>query len=390
MEKIKPNVLLIIADNLKANCVGYNNDEVITPNIDRLKSESVNFHNGYSFSPTRLSSRYGIYSGRYPSFYSKGVSNCSNAETSFVELLSKENVYDSSYIGDEYWEENNLGFNNCCYKNPNINDEDLNFLIGKDKNSEPWFLTLSYSLKDIEEFENNNIYDNREITLPLSFVKELNKKPSVYINRDADESEIRDLIKSYYMKITILDKRIGLIMELLKKNGIYDDTYILFTSNHGDFMGEFGMMNTASLLAETLVRVPLLLKPSIKDYIGHTEEHVGYNADVASTILSIAELTTPSFMASNNLLKFIEENDTYKSLKDCLKTPVFLESDNMRAIIRDGWKLIYTKGNICGELYDLTDDPYELDNVYDKESFAQIRTGLMNILCDKMIEIGCN
>lgn len=449
-----------MTDEQKVNCVGYNNKDVKTPNIDKLKCESVNFINGYTTNPSCVPARAAIFSGKYPSQCGAPdfITPLESTETTFMKRLRDEGNYYTAVIGkmhfagakvehgyNEEWIVDNhyphFDEDNCytsfLKENGFTNIDELIQRDGKfawrwiaperyhvdtflgekgakwikdnaSSKKQPWFLTISFpgphQPYDGFGLATENIYDESKLSLPKSCQDDLKNKPDYYMEQlrtgsgnpgempviDATEEQTRHAMKSYYAAMSNIDKKIGEIIKNLKESGEYDNTVIFYTADHGDYMGEFGMFGKGQYLSEALMKVPLLMKPAIANFKGHDEERVGYNFDIAPTCLDIAGVDIPSDMSAKSLLPCIEEDSYYKELKDCEKDIVYFEANKVRGVIRDGWKLIYYQNRNYGELYDLTDDPYEIDNVYDKEAFSQIKYGLIEILCDKMIELGRN
>jgi arylsulfatase A-like enzyme len=456
--KKRPNILFIMTDEQKLNCIGYNNSEVYTPNLDELKKHCVNFVNGYTTNPSCVPARAAIFSGKYPSQCGAPafITPLESTETTFMKML-RDNDYYTSVIGKQHFagaqvdrgydeeiiidnhyphfdEDNEYTrflVENGFSSNEELLQRDSKFawkwvadekyhvdsFIGDmgakwindnaSKCEKPWFLTLSFpgphQPYDGIGLSTESLYDESKLTLPSTTQEDLKNKPKFYMEQllcgsgnpgempvvDASEADIRRALKSYYATMSLIDKKIGLVLDNLKASGQMDNTVIFFTSDHGDYMGSFGMMGKGQYLSEALMRVPLLMKPAIKDYKGRDEEHVGYNFDIAATALDIAGIKIPKDMSAKSLLPFIEDRG-YEKLKDCQKTPIYLEASNIRAIIRDGWKLIYYQDRDYGELYDLTDDEEEKNNVYYKVEFESIKWGLTKLLCDKMIDLGRN
>jgi uncharacterized sulfatase len=456
--KKKTNILFIMTDEQKLNCIGYNNSEVYTPNLDELKTHCVNFTNGYTTNPSCVPARAAIFSGKYPSQCGAPafITPLECTETTFMKRL-QDNGYHTAVIGKQHFagskvshgydeetiidnhyphfDEDNA-YTRFLVKNGFSSNEELlqrdskfawkwvadekyhvDSFIGAsgakwitDNASscdKPWFLTLSFpgphQPYDGIGLSTESLYDANKLTLPHTTQEDLKNKPKFYMDQlttgsgnpgempviNASEESIRAAMKSYYATMSLIDKKIGVVLDNLKASGEWDNTVIFYTSDHGDYMGSFGMMGKGQYLSEALMRVPLLMKPAIKDYEGRDEVHVGYNFDIATTSLDIAGIDIPLDMSSCSLLPYIEDLKI-EELKDCQKTPIYLEASNIRSIIRDGWKLIYYQNRDYGELYDLTDDPEEKDNVYDNPAFESIKWGLTKLLCDKMIELGRN
>ena len=190
--------------------------------------------------------------------------------------------------------------------------------------------------------------------------------------------------KAYYSTMSLIDRKIGEILEVLKKTGQYDNTLIFFTSDHGDYMGEFGMFGKGQYLSESLTRIPLLMKPPVPGFRGMDCQDYAMNFDIAATCISVAgKKDAIPDMAARDLSGYWEEtkaNDPPEVL--------YTEALNVRAIQNKQWKLIYYQDRSYGELYHLEQDPVEKYNLFGKEEYREIQQMLLCRLCDKMIELG--
>lgn len=360
--KNNSNILIILNEEHGINPIASIKEEKLLTNIMDLKRCSVDFINGYSTNPITKISYDNILNGKYFSQFSAS----SIKDQSFIDFIR----VNSNYCVEE--------INKISCSDSNVDNENINNIIGEkclyklknqaSKNS-PWIFVVSFSkqieLKDTTLYQSTNKY--------MKYNQQLGNSKNDYLSN-----------------MKIIDTKIGQIVKKLKEINQFDNTTIVYTSVHG-YEIEKSEDPCADNLSESHMKVPLILKPSIKDYKGHKEERVGYNFDIAATCFDLLKFDIPLGMSSKSLLPCIVEDPTYAKKKDCDKDLVYYEGRNSRVIIRDGWKLIFYSNSEYGELYDLTDDIYESDNVYVKESLSKIKIGLVELLCNKMINLGdCN
>lgn len=246
----------------------------------------------------------------------------------------------------------------------------------------------------------DDMYDPDEVDLPANFGVELtDDKPSGYhlvrmyareIGRHVplkDERTWRKLIAHYWGAVSLVDKYTGKILDSLRENGLEDNTIVVFTSDHGEMMGDFKMIQKG-VIHDSSSRVPLFIKiPGVTDNQVRIEEPVGH-VDLVPTLLDAMGLETDAALDGKSLLPSIKKAE---ELKD---NEVFIEwnegiqggggkwkkryekvpelADKVRKatktasrtiVTQDGWKLA---ANIGGEheLYNYIDDPYERVNLY--------------------------
>lgn len=103
MEK-RPNILFIMTDEQRFDAVGYRNPEVVTPNLDALKEDSIDFCQAYTSNPSCIPARAAIFTGRYPSQCGvPGYMSClPKTETTFMKLL-KDGGYHTAVVGKQHF-----------------------------------------------------------------------------------------------------------------------------------------------------------------------------------------------------------------------------------------------------------------------------------------------
>ena len=193
------------------------------------------------------------------------------------------------------------------------------------------------------------------------------------------EAGWRRLRAQCYGNVTLVDRMVGRITSALERAGVADDTAVVFTTEHGDMLGDHGMLEKRSFYEESS-RVPLLMRvPWLSSGRGSVDGSVGH-VDLVPTLLDLLGEPLPSRLEGRSLVPvlrgeetldgndvFIEWNGTSPTLPDR-----FLGSDAInrmlalpyRSVVSDRWKL-----NLCagdqGELFDLRADPHEQTNLFD-------------------------
>ena len=156
-----------------------------------------------------------------------------------------------------------------------------NRLSVEENQDKPFFFTLSfpgphhpydlegtkyadmYNLEDMEESEST--YEDLEQKGPQ--FKNMGMYSDIYLKDYTKEQFLRTK-RSYYANITLIDEKVGEVIDILKKHNAYDDTVIIYSSDHGDFMGDYGLVEKLQCLEDSLMRVPLFVKPPIAGFSG--------------------------------------------------------------------------------------------------------------------------
>jgi arylsulfatase A-like enzyme len=178
---------------------------------------------------------------------------------------------------------------------------------------------------------------------------------------DIDETHIRRIRHHYAALIAQIDDCVGAIINNLKENGLYENTMIVFASDHGDFVGDYRLMGK-QLFYEPAVRVPLIVKPAGAAKPGQTWPEPVSLTDINATILETAGVRY-SKNEDSIPLPFVNET-THGSAKNAKGQREYIFGVNSRGcmLVRDNWKLIvYYDGR--SQLYDTDRDPLEQTNL---------------------------
>ncbi|MDR2116947.1 MAG: sulfatase-like hydrolase/transferase [Planctomycetaceae bacterium] len=210
-----------------------------------------------------------------------------------------------------------------------------------------------------------------------------------------DRTKITDAMSVYYALVTEVDDAIGKLIQKLKENNEYDNTLIIYTSDHGEMLGAHGR-NGKGVFFEEAIRVPLIVKLPKNVHNGLTIDNFVATTDLFATILdyTIADTTTPS--EGKSLRTLIEKPDT-KDWKDYAVIEWSHKHNDVPSycVVTKDWKLMLARSNRAqSALYDLKNDPNELvnllfeDDISKKEQYQQIVQHLKNNLLEWMNKNG--
>lgn len=203
------------------------------------------------------------------------------------------------------------------------------------------------------------------------------------------EDDWRELIARYWGLCSLVDTYVGMILRTLEECGLYDDTIIVFTSDHGDMMGSHGLV-AKMVMYEEAVRVPLLVKLPGQTSSRRVRTPIS-QIDLVPTLLDILGESIPPHLQGKSLRLFLgngtepEPRDVFiewtgrdgfpANLDDPNKYPAYMAelatreealaaaTDPVRTVITpDGWKLNYSRLGMH-ELYNLARDPFETTNL---------------------------
>jgi arylsulfatase A-like enzyme len=183
------------------------------------------------------------------------------------------------------------------------------------------------------------------------------------------EDIMRRWIAHYYGLCSMIDDLLGEVFDVLKQSGQWENTLIIFTSDHGEMMGELGKFGKGNF-SEPVIRVPLVVKEPQSKQRGQTISTLTELIDLAPTMLDYADVTAPSTIQGNSLMPLLKNNDYHKEQILC----EYLTNDRQRhgkCIRTERYK--YELWSPGGEekLYDLQEDPGEWrDMAQDQKYFS--------------------
>lgn len=183
------------------------------------------------------------------------------------------------------------------------------------------------------------------------------------------DRQLRDITASYFGMISLVDHQVGRIMAALARQGLVEDTIIIITSDHGEFLGDHGLLFKGPMFYDSLIRVGLIASgPGIpKD---HVVNNVVSTIDLAPTLVDLCGGEVDAYNGSP--LSAYLGRESHKSVLEREHVHVEWGLDasrcgvdlDLRTVVTESHRYTIELRSGDGELYDLRSDPYEMDNLF--------------------------
>jgi arylsulfatase A-like enzyme len=423
VKSVHPNVIFVLADQWRSEAIGYaGNNDVITPNLDRLSKESLVFENAVTVMAVCAPWRASFLTGQYPLtngvFYNdRPLPN----EAMTIAEIYKAQGYQTGYIGKwhlnghgkgepafsardkpvpkdrrqgfDYWKvrEATHDYNNSYYFDENDQkqywegydafpqtDSAISY-IKKNKHN-PFFIMVSWGPPHNpyhtapEEFR--KLYDPSKITL----------RPNV---PEALQDSARQIIADYYAHITALDKSMGDILDAVEKEGLSENTIIVFTSEHGDMLFSKGVLRKQRPYDES-IKVPMLIRYPKKLSKPRIIKGPINTPDLLPTLLGLSEIKIPKNIEGTDFSKYLIQDIDISNDGALIMLPVpfhewqFMNGGREFRGIRTE-RYTYVK-DLVGPwlLYDNQIDPYQQTNLVNLPQYKNLRNSMEKILLAKL------
>lgn len=291
-----------------------------------------------------------------------------------------------------------------------VSERTIEFL-GRDRPADrPFFLMANFfdphhAFAAPQEYVDR--YRGLEIPPPVAAPGELEGKPAMQreASRESyagfargfqsyDRAEIGEIRRAYYAMVSLIDDEVGRILRSLDRLGLRDDTLVVFTSDHGEMLGDHQLLLKGPMMYEPAVRVPLMLRwPGVVPAGVRREELVQW-IDLPSTLLGAGGVPAPAQLQGSDLLPLATGSGgwardwalcEYRNSGHPYDPPVH------STMLRHGrHKLVAWHGRGGGgpegELYDLEADPDELINLWSDPGRVRTRLRLTDLLVDVLVE----
>jgi arylsulfatase A-like enzyme len=181
----------------------------------------------------------------------------------------------------------------------------------------------------------------------------------------ASRADIDRMRRHYCANMTAIDEKIGQIMAALDAKGMLENAIIVFTSDHGDNLGDHDLPYKW-FMYDSVTNIPLMIRTPRT--VGRIDQSLFSQIDIGPTLLELAGIPLPSRLDGRSRLARIEDGDT----SDAPET-VYAQENHLVMVRTQAHKLVYYIDQPYGELYDLMADPKELRNLYDDPESKSIR-----------------
>jgi len=253
-----------------------------------------------------------------------------------------------------------------------------------------------------------DMYDPAEIELPASFYHQPHDQTPVLARLHHElaegiadrswvrpyavtEDEAKQITALTYGMITFIDDSIGRILAKLDEHGLDENTIIVLTSDHGDWMGDHGIMQKALLHYQGLIKVPFIWMDPADKKPGQVETEIGCSQDIPNSVLARAGLAPSAGMLGEDLTKIMSGGEASKRdgvvVEQGTSLPLPGRDLPMRVktFVDKNWRVSYYAGEVWGELYDLQNDPGEIVNLWASPDHQTIRLELIERMLKSIV-----
>jgi uncharacterized sulfatase len=198
------------------------------------------------------------------------------------------------------------------------------------------------------------------------------------------EAESREGRAYYYGMVRLMDRELGRILAALDRLDLAANTIVVFTTDHGELLGDHGLWMKGPFHYEELVRIPLLFRWPASWPAGRRPRGLISQVDIVPTVLAALGEPVPDGVDgvdAGPLLRGEAAAVRDHALVECVDDPAGLR---LKTLVTPAWKLTWYAGQPYGELYDLTEDPGEVVNRWDDPAHAPRRAALLGRLLAAM------
>ncbi len=438
----RPNLVILTSDGHRPDALSFSGNRILeTPNLDRIGREGISFRNSFVVNALCLPARATLLTGLY-SHTTGAVDNGDQQQPAnppgiplrfpIVSDLLREAGYEVAFCGkshvkdalrDRYWDYYFGYHGQALYFRCKI-AEGRKGQIGEDrpyedyvddvvtekavawlreKREKPFCLFLWFYAPHrpfMRPRHYLDLYDGVNIPKPGTFDDDLRGypgKPRALVESDnkigayADVRSLEEITKNYYVGVKTVDDNVGRLFQALGETGQMDDTAVLFTSDHGFFLGEWRLFDKR-FMHEPSIRVPFLLRYPKLVKGGLSAEAMVLNLDIAPTMLDLAGVTVPKQMQGLSLVPFLR-GDKPEWRKDWLyeyyEDPCPGMVRRNRGVRTERYKFIhYYEPPEEFELYDLQEDPGELRNLFGDPRYSELIEQMRRRIQDLRRETG--
>ena len=444
MNSQRPNILWYCTDQQRFDTIGaLGNPHVDTPHIDSLVANGVAFTHAYCQSPICTPSRSSFLTGLYPA----RVHNTRNGNESFPDfppLITKliaEAGYRCGNIGKfhltssghrteprlddgmSYWQFSHAPRDDWDSGHHYADwvktlGGDLDAMRQSPERVDPEMHQTRWATECAHQFINHaddqpwmlcvNIYDPHPPFIPPKSYADLfeaDKMPGPHFQpsdleqqkrlaaidfqgepKPPEGHDAKQVQAYYYAMIKQIDDQFQRIVDELDATGQLENTVIIFTSDHGEALGDHGLLEKGCRFYEGLVRVPLIFSCPARFLKGVQRQSLVELLDLTATLVELAGLPQPEYMQGRSLISLLSDENAEDHHRDFVRCeyfdaldPFFTGGDGAFATMyrNQKYKLSVYHGQCLGELYDLENDPWEFNDLWNDPDHERIKAELV-------------
>lgn len=404
----RPNILFILLDDLRWDALGCTGHPfVLTPNIDRIANEGVRFSNAFVTTSLCSPSRASFLTGAYAHRHGVRLNAVNDPDPSFPLLpqLLQQAGYETALIGKWHMKPGlapRPGFDHwyCAqypYENPRVNENGRGFQAEgyitdllmeeavrwlRQPRQEPFFLLLAPIAPHspyTPAARHASFFADVLLEKPVSFDDTLETKPAWQralrvmpgkpvppaIPPGPWDPQNPNML-NYFRTLLAVDEGVGEVLATLEELGQLDSTVVVFTSDNGFIWGEHQIRNNKRAMYEESIRIPLLIRYPLLVPPGWTAQEMVLTLDLAPTFLELAGVELPDTLQGQSLVPcLMGSNDPWRTSflyeyfsypDDPFPTMLGVRTERAKYVT-------YPEIEDLDELYDLENDPFELNNL---------------------------
>lgn len=414
----KPNVMFIFADDQTYECIGaYGLSEVKTPNLDRLVERGVSFTHAYNMGAWNgavcVASRAMLNSGAFVNRAEQTV----KTQPQWAELMKgagyttymtgkwhvpgtppkfdvvkdvrggmpnqHEDRYNRTFDPSAYetewkpWDTQYGGFwKGGTHWTKVVADNTIDFFEQVGKDDKPFFMYCAFNAPhDPRQAPKDyvDMYPLDSIKVPENFLPEYPYADKICGKQLRDERlmpyprteyAVKRNRQEYYAAVTYMDHHIGRMLDALEASGKLDNTYIIFTADHGLSVGHHGLAGKQSMYEHSMRPPFIIAGPGLKP--NSENDTPIYLQDAMPTALELAGVEAPDYVEFKSLIPLL--NGSKRPQYDAVYGKYM---DKQRMIIKGDWKLIfYPTADQKMRLFNIKRDPQEMNDLIDNPEYA--------------------
>ena len=466
---MKPHVVIIMADQLRADVLGKG----FTPRIDAIAEEGISFENAYTACPLCVPARGAFFTGTYPNHNGSLINPWEPADAIYGDVKKEyEPLYE---LMEEDWDSIHSGKQHLFTEGGKLEDREdskttwcctekiykqflaaegvkmpggprfrmripemvngkvtrvssySNANTGCYEPGEKYYFDRYFAEKAVEGLKNRN--KEKPLLLNAMFLAphpplqipepwygmvtddqfELPENVGVFYKRQSplqmynltgivgaryDKEHWKEAWRVYLGLVSMLDECVGQIIDELKEQGIYDDSLIIFTSDHGEMLGSHGLFQKMCMYEES-ARVPLYIKlpkkgMSGKMAAGTVVDQVVSHVDVMPTLCDYLGIRPKHQMDGRSLFPLLRGERMEKKAAYIQYDGNGSRSNFQRCVVNGKYKLIVDlfQNEAFYELYDLEKDSQETTNLLFDAAYDSVASDLMGLLAAHMMKNG--
>lgn len=407
------NVIVIVSDTFRRDHLGcYGNSTIQTPHLDRFSKECIQLENCYATSFPTMPMRADLFTGRFTFTY-LGWQPLPQEEILLAEVMRKANYTTLAAVDTPFFIRQGYGYDRGFKDYQWVQGQGDQYereRIDSERRYESNYcapMTIAAAEKFLEYYYKENFFLYVDTWDP----HEPWDPPSWYVTPYSPEYDGRTVYPCYWDwrekglkkkdlevahacycgEISMVDHWIGRLLDKVKVMNLWNDTVIIFTSDHGFYFGEHGFFGKLRIdlekdviyqspLYQEITRVPLLIY--VPGMEGRRIEALASSVDIMPTILDLVRLEIPETVQGKSLLPLLQGKD---SVRDFVVTSPPLYNPGEQSKVVDDWlrivdkahfttvttsaySFLYSSEDTPAQLYNIVDDPKESQNIIGSNS----------------------